>query len=640
MSTTANIDLISSTSASVNSTSSSKTFADNSSDFSNILDNANKVYASDKEPIKDSSDKNTTKSTKTSDKANNTKNTNINQKVNEKEENSQEKLSNNTSNENSKNTTNKISETTENSQPEVKPTDNLKDQSNPSAKLDNENEAEVSAESKKLTASAEEVPVLNTNSDTTLTEKVITDFTPTTPSKETTNILPPDLEIKTVEVTNPIKTETLQKEPKSTESNSNMTDKTDINIAVTTENILEILGLNVKVTDPKAITDINSNNSNNNSNITNQTSTEIGQEVESQVVQSDFSVNLDNLTKNITPNKTPQTNTIKAQINIEPQGRLNPQIQPELQMSQPKESESIISGQNDVQAPVIEVNTEIIASDVNTDPNNSDIKQNIKNILNKTSLNQEVLDKLNAKITSVESSNSPNSGSTNLPASQNTNEQIIKLTIESDNKNTINIDNITPSVTNETPIQQDFNKIMENVQQQGQPQTTKTLSDNEILSQINNKLNTLKDEGTTKINIVLKPENLGKVNLELINTKEGLTAQMTTDNPQVKEILDKSLDSLKNSLNNQGVNVNSVSVKVEEPQKHQQNDMLSFSNGQSNTGYQESSNNSQPQNPNGVPFDEEIDSIVNQTNPEEEIISETENTVSVDSYTGKVDYKV
>lgn len=86
----------------------------------------------------------------------------------------------------------------------------------------------------------------------------------------------------------------------------------------------------------------------------------------------------------------------------------------------------------------------------------------------------------------------------------------------------------------------------------------------DVLNQVTTKFEQLKDGTTTKVNIILKPENLGKVSVELISRPEGVSAKILADTTQVKEILDKSIDTLKNSLQTQGVNVNNISVKVVE----------------------------------------------------------------------------
>lgn len=75
----------------------------------------------------------------------------------------------------------------------------------------------------------------------------------------------------------------------------------------------------------------------------------------------------------------------------------------------------------------------------------------------------------------------------------------------------------------------------------------------------------------SKVNIVLNPESLGKVNIQLLSTKEGLTAQFTVTTQEAKDMLTKGLDSLKDTLASQGVGVENVSVKIAEGQKSEYN---------------------------------------------------------------------
>ena len=71
----------------------------------------------------------------------------------------------------------------------------------------------------------------------------------------------------------------------------------------------------------------------------------------------------------------------------------------------------------------------------------------------------------------------------------------------------------------------------------------------------------------SKVNIVLNPESLGKVSIQLMSTKDGLTAQFTVTTQEAKDLLMKGLDGLKETLTSQGVGVDNVSVKVADSQK-------------------------------------------------------------------------
>ena len=75
----------------------------------------------------------------------------------------------------------------------------------------------------------------------------------------------------------------------------------------------------------------------------------------------------------------------------------------------------------------------------------------------------------------------------------------------------------------------------------------------------------------SKVNLVLNPESLGKVNIQLMTTKEGLTAQFTVTTQEARDLLMKGLDGLKETLASHGVGVDNVSVKVADSQKAEYN---------------------------------------------------------------------
>lgn len=254
------------------------------------------------------------------------------------------------------------------------------------------------------------------------------------------------------------------------------------------------------------------------------------------------------------------------------------------------------------QAPLVKATTEAIAGAQVV--NEANVKPTMKVVMERVALTQEMLDSAKAKVTSVELSTQSN----NL-LNQNAQEQGAKLAFEGNN-NLLN-----PLDSGKT---QGFAKTMDSLQQ-----APKELNKSDILAQMHNKMETLKEDGTTKVTIVLKPENLGKVNLELINSKDGLIARMTTENAQVKELLDKNLESLKNSLGAQGVNVNNVSVKVAET-TNTPDEMYSFDDGGKQQKNQEQSD-SKDEN---QTFEERFTNL--KENSEETTIT----------HDGEVDYKI
>ena len=100
--------------------------------------------------------------------------------------------------------------------------------------------------------------------------------------------------------------------------------------------------------------------------------------------------------------------------------------------------------------------------------------------------------------------------------------------------------------------------------QQGQMKPTE-ITPSKIIEQITKQMEGL--QNNSKVNIVLNPESLGKVTVQLLKTGEGLSAQFTVASQEVKDMLMKGLDGLKDTLLAQGVGVENVSVKLSDTQK-------------------------------------------------------------------------
>lgn len=88
------------------------------------------------------------------------------------------------------------------------------------------------------------------------------------------------------------------------------------------------------------------------------------------------------------------------------------------------------------------------------------------------------------------------------------------------------------------------------------------ISKEDVLAQIHSKLQMMNSTSNAKLTMILNPESLGKVSIQLINTKDGLTAELQVASQTVKDILDSNLSNLKDTLSAQGVQVNDMSVKV------------------------------------------------------------------------------
>ena len=201
-----------------------------------------------------------------------------------------------------------------------------------------------------------------------------------------------------------------------------------------------------------------------------------------------------------------------------------------------------------------------------------------------TKISQDVIDELDVTVRSVVSTDTKTQGGNTSNFSNqkgNAQENIIKMSLEQqtqqgktfiseptsfDNVLTETVQIKTPEINLGNAANNLNNTSLNNLSSQIlMPSTTQTqISDTEILTQINNKLTLPQDNVTNKINIILQPEQLGKVAVEIVQTKDGIVAKMVADTVQVKDLLDKSIESLKNTLANQGVNVNNITIKVEE----------------------------------------------------------------------------
>jgi len=100
----------------------------------------------------------------------------------------------------------------------------------------------------------------------------------------------------------------------------------------------------------------------------------------------------------------------------------------------------------------------------------------------------------------------------------------------------------------------DFSKVM----------NAKTAQENQILNQVKEATSNAIARGTSKVSIILRPENLGKVNVNLASTNGILSAQLIAQNQQAADALNKNIENLKQNLIDQGVKVNDISVKVQE----------------------------------------------------------------------------
>ncbi|MDR1558239.1 MAG: flagellar hook-length control protein FliK, partial [Clostridiales bacterium] len=70
--------------------------------------------------------------------------------------------------------------------------------------------------------------------------------------------------------------------------------------------------------------------------------------------------------------------------------------------------------------------------------------------------------------------------------------------------------------------------------------------------------------GVSEMKVTLKPETLGEITLKLLSDNGIITARFIAENQTVKEIMESNFNSLRDSLSQQGVVINQLSVSVGE----------------------------------------------------------------------------
>ena len=180
----------------------------------------------------------------------------------------------------------------------------------------------------------------------------------------------------------------------------------------------------------------------------------------------------------------------------------------------------------------------------------------MQNAQNKdTNDNQEILDEINLNIEET-SQTSTNTNSQNQSYST-AQDEVAKLQIQ-------NLDNDSAN----SQMVFTLDKTIKNIGNINKPSQVDSLpkefNANDILNQIGSRLEQLKDGQSTKLTMTLRPNDLGRVTIELLSSANGISTSIIAQNSQVKELLDKNIDILKQQLAQQGINVQNIQVKTVE----------------------------------------------------------------------------
>lgn len=119
-------------------------------------------------------------------------------------------------------------------------------------------------------------------------------------------------------------------------------------------------------------------------------------------------------------------------------------------------------------------------------------------------------------------------------------------------KNNDGIEKITSDMTQS--IQKAFSEVVDE---------TSAVNEVDIVRQVVEQIKVTTTQQLSSIEVMLNPENLGKVHVA-VTAKQGIvTAQLTAQNEQVKAALENQMTALKEQLNNQGVKVEAVEITVQ-----------------------------------------------------------------------------
>jgi len=117
----------------------------------------------------------------------------------------------------------------------------------------------------------------------------------------------------------------------------------------------------------------------------------------------------------------------------------------------------------------------------------------------------------------------------------------------------------------QNPQVQDAGVVRETVSKPGAETVTylsgrQTAQD--VTSQVTMKLKLMAAENRQELEMQLKPESLGKLNLKIIHERGQVLARITAENEQVKAILESNMHLLRDALEKSGYSVQSLDVSV------------------------------------------------------------------------------
>jgi len=109
---------------------------------------------------------------------------------------------------------------------------------------------------------------------------------------------------------------------------------------------------------------------------------------------------------------------------------------------------------------------------------------------------------------------------------------------------------------NQAVIKDDFIAKLQNVS------TQHRVVKNELMKQVVEQAKVFVDENRSEMVMQLRPESLGKLTLKIVTENGIVAAKFVAESQQVKQILESNMQTLKDSLEKQGMSIQNVSVSV------------------------------------------------------------------------------
>lgn len=133
-------------------------------------------------------------------------------------------------------------------------------------------------------------------------------------------------------------------------------------------------------------------------------------------------------------------------------------------------------------------------------------------------------------------------------------------------------------------VTQNLVKESEKPVEVGKTARTPVLDKAEVLSQIVKKAELLVGKTNSEMIMKLEPENLGKVTLKIAVERGNVTATFQAENQQVKALIESNSNSLRDMLQEKGINITAINVSVnqqsgENPNWKNQNQGQNFNQG-------------------------------------------------------------